>query len=561
MMKTKQILSFVAVVVVAAFASASARAQITNTTQARRGRSGEAERGVYKARIVPHWFAGDNKFWYRNDLRGEAREFILVDAERGTRQPAFDHDKLAAALSKPAQHEYKGDHLPFSNIEFSEDAKAVKFEAADRHWECDLNSYQCKETASSAGKSTSSLVQPDHSLAMTQSVASYLLSPIAEEDDNTSNADADDEDRGRRSRKSPDGKWTALVRGGNVFLRSQDGVERQLSQDGTTNRAYGLIEWSPESDVVVAWRIEPGDRKEVFNIETSPSGGGRAILHRRPYAQAGDRFTHYELNLFDVATGKQSKPSVDPYEHEWEPPRPHWLSDKRHFAYEQVDRGHQRLRVIGVDAHTGEFLNLVDETTKTFIWTAHNEMLSMSYINWLDKSDEMIYVSERDGWRHLYLIDKPGSIKQITKGTWVVRGIDRIDEDSRQVWFHAGGMNAGQDPYFVHYYRINFDGTGLTALTEGDGNHTVQYSGGRKFLIDTYSRVDMPPVHNLRKTSDGSLVCELEKADISELKESSWQPPEVFVAKGRDGESDIWGIICRPKNLDTSKKYHVLENI
>jgi dipeptidyl aminopeptidase/acylaminoacyl peptidase len=205
----------------------------------------------------------------------------------------------------------------------------------------------------------------------------------------------------------------------------------------------------------------------------------------------------------------------------------------------------------------------VDEKSETFIWTAHNELLNMTYVNWEDKSDEMIYVSERDGWRHLYLIDtKDGSIKrQITKGPWVVRGIDRIEEEARQVWFHAGGMDAGQDPYFVQYYRIHFDGTGLTALTEGDGQHTVQYSGDRKYLIDTYSRVDMPPVHNLRKTSDGSLVCELEKADISELKESGWQSPEVFVAKARDGETDVWGIICRPKNFDPNKKYPVLENI
>jgi dipeptidyl aminopeptidase/acylaminoacyl peptidase len=563
MMKTRQILPVVATIVIAALASASALAQTNNTGQARRGRSGEPERGVYKARVVPHWFAGDAKFWYRNDLPGEAREFILVDAERGTRQPAFDHDRLAAALSLAAHHEYKGDHLPISNLQFSEGARTVKFEAADKNWECNLDAYKCTETAGSGGAKTSSLVDPDASVAMTTPPAGYLLSPAAEDGANTSNDDADDEPRGRHSRKSPDGKWTASVRSGNVFVRSQDGTERQLSQDGTTNHSYGLIEWSPESDAVVVWRIEPGDRKEVFNIESSPSGGGRAILHRRPYAQAGDKFTHYELNLFDVATGKQAKPEVDSYEHEWEPPRLHWLPDKRRFAYEQVDRGHQRLRVIAVDAHSGEVRNLVDEKSATFIWTAHNEMLNINYVNWLDKSDEMIYVSERDGWRHLYLIDtKDGSIKnQITKGPWVVRGIDRIDEDARQVWFRAGGMNDGQDPYFIEYYRINFDGTRLTALTEGDGNHTVQYSGNRKYLIDTYSRVDMPPVHNLRRTSDGSLVCELEKADISELKETGWQAPEVFVAKGRDGKTDIWGIICRPKNLDPGGKYPVLEEI
>jgi len=139
------------------------------------------------------------------------------------------------------------------------------------------------------------------------------------------------------------------------------------------------------------------------------------------------------------------------------------------FYYSQEDRGHQRFRVIEVDCQTGATRNIVDEKTRTFIWTAHTEMLGLNLVNGLTNSDEMIYVSERDGWRHLYLVSaKEGGIKnQITKGPWVVRGIDRIDEDARQVWFRAGGMNAGQDPYFIHYYRVNFDGTGLTALTEG----------------------------------------------------------------------------------------------
>ncbi len=287
MMKTKRILLLLSAVFVAASALSSAHAQTNTTTQARRGRGGAPERGVYKARLVPHWFASDTKFWYRNDLRGGASEFILVDADKGIRQPAFDQDKLAAALSKASQHEYKADHLPISDLEFSDDAKKVKFEAADKTWECDLDAYECKETVASTGAKTSSLVDPSDPVAIATPAPPYLLSPTADEDDNPSSDEADDDGPGWRSRKSPDGKWTALVRDGNLFLRAQDKSERQLSKDGTTNHAYGLIEWSPESDTVVAWRIDPGDQKEVFNIESSPKGGGRAILHRRPYAQAG----------------------------------------------------------------------------------------------------------------------------------------------------------------------------------------------------------------------------------------------------------------------------------
>jgi len=219
--------------------------------------------------------------------------------------------------------------------------------------------------------------------------------------------------------------------------------------------------------------------------------------------------------------------------------------------------------LIQVDVRTGDVRNLLEEKSETFIWTAHTENLRLERVNWLDKTDEIIYASERDGWRHLYLIDAAkGEISnQITRGEWVVRGIDLIDEDARQIWFHAGGKNTDQDPYFLHYYRVNFDGSGLVALTEGNGNHTIQYSPDRRYLIDTYSRVDAPPVHELRRVSDGTLVCPLEEADISELTAKGWAPPEVFVAKGRDGKTDIWGILCRPGNLDPSKKYPVLEQI
>src|SRR5207249_7502261 len=145
--------------------------------------------------------------------------------------------------------------------------------------------------------------------------------------------------------------------------------------------------------------------------------------------------------------------------------------------------------------------------SETFIWTAHAENLALNLINWLDKSDEIIFVSERDGWRHMYLIDvRTGAIKNpITSGRYVLRGIERIDDENRQIYFRACGKNPDQDPYFIQYFRVNFDGTGLVQLTEGNGSHTVQYSPDRKYLIDSYSRVDMPPVHELRRTSDGAL--------------------------------------------------------
>jgi dipeptidyl aminopeptidase/acylaminoacyl peptidase len=498
--------------------------------------AGRASGKVYEAQITPHWFKNDTRFWYRNDLPGGAREFILVDAERGIRQAAFDHQKLADALSKAAGAVFQAQRLPFDNIDFIDDGKAIRFQVGDTTWKCDLTSYTCQTETTKPDISHPKSTPPQ----------------------------AKGRPAGQRepSPRSPDGKWTAFVKDGNVWVRSSDdGKEKALSQDGKPGLAYGLLQWAPDTKTLVAFRIEPAETKDVYLIESSPKGGGRAKLRTRPYALPGDKFTAYELNLFDVEATKPIKPDVERIDFGF--PRLHWNRDGRRFTYEKVDRGHQRFRVIEVDTHTGKSRNLIDETSKTFIWTAHTEMLRLQMVNYLDASDEIIYVSERDGWRHLYLIDaKEGKVKnQITKGEYVVRGIDRIDAENRQIWFQASGTDPSQDPYFIHHYRVNFDGSGLVPLTQGDGNHTIQFSPDRKHIIDTCSRLDRAPVHELRRVSDGQLLCKLEEADISELKESGWEPPEVFVAKGRDGQTDIWGIICRPRHMDPAKKYPVIEHI
>ncbi|HET6573112.1 MAG TPA: DUF885 family protein [Fimbriiglobus sp.] len=531
------------------------RADDPNPPYQRPGRGGPDARRVYKARIAPHWFAEGTRFWYRNDLKAGTHEFVLVDAEKGTKATAFDHAKLAAALSKASGKEYAADRLPFDEIAFRDGGKSVRFDAADATWTCDLGTYECTRVSqkSEVRNQKSEKIMPD------EPAVDEPASPWVTE------VEAAQQPRRRqppdRSPRSPDGRWTALVKDENVCLRDADGKETALTRDGTAECGYGMLSWSPDSKALVAWRITPGDNKEVYLVESSPRGGGRAKLHTRPYPLPGDKLTSFDLCLLDVSTGKKIGCEADKVA--LGTPRVRWGKDGRHFTYQQVDRGHQRFRLVEVDARTGTSRNLIDEKSETFIWTAHTESVGVPMVTWLEESDEIVYASERDGWRHLYRIDtKTGEVKnKITKGEYVVRGIDRIDEGRRQIWFRAGGMNADQDPYFIHYYRVNFDGTGLVALTEGNGTHTAQFSPDRKYLIDTYSRVDLPPVHELRRTSDGKLVCKLEEADISDLKATGWEPPEVFVAKGRDGKTDIWGIICRPRDFDPAKKYPVIEQI
>jgi dipeptidyl aminopeptidase/acylaminoacyl peptidase len=208
---------------------------------------------------------------------------------------------------------------------------------------------------------------------------------------------------------------------------------------------------------------------------------------------------------------------------------------------------------------------VISEEPKTFFYynqASSNRGSGKKFRHDVGDGKEVVWMSERDGWNHLYLFDgASGALKnQITKGEWAVRGVEKVDEEKRQIWFSATCTRPGQDPYFLHYYRINFDGSGLTPLTQADADHEVKFSADMKYYVDVYSRVDQPPVSELRR-ADGTLVAELERADISELKKAGWKPPEVFVAKGRDGQTDIWGVIFRPSGFDTKRKYPVIENI
>ena len=502
--------------------------------RARRGGGTSAE--VYKTQIVAHWFDNNQRFWYRNALADGAGEFILVDVGNGRRSPAFDQTKLAAALAKAIGKEVRATHLPFDTIDFVNDAGAIRFKVDGKTWQCDLTSYACSAQVDFEPQAI---------------IEAFTLAALVQE---------------RRPRRgpnenSPDGNWTTFFKEHNLYVRDRTGKETALTSDGRAELTYSLPNWSPDSRSLVAFRIDPGERKDVYLIESSPRDAGRARLKTQPYELPGDKFTSYEMHLFDPTGAREIKCTVDKIDFGF--PTLRWQKDGHRFTYEKMDRGHQRFRLIEVDAMTGMSRNLIDEKTTTFIWSAHAESVGIPRITWLEKTDEIVYASEKDGWRHLYLVDaREGKIKNaITQGDYVVRGIDRIDEARREIWFHASGRNAGEDPYFIHYYRVRFDGTGLVALTEGNGSHSIAYSPDRKFLIDTWSRIDMAPVHELRRVEDGKLVCPLEKADSKAIEAKGWKPPEVFVAKGRDGKTDIWGIIVRPRVFDPAKTYPVIEAI
>ncbi len=379
--------------------------------------------------------------------------------------------------------------------------------------------------------------------------------------------DKPERDKGRNpATSSPDGSWLAFIKDHNLFLRSaeQSDLESessavQLSHDGTAEDPYqGRIRWSPDSRKLLAIQKSVGQKREVFMIESSPKDQLQPKLHTMVYDKPGDNLPIAKPRLFDVALHKQIDVKTELFPNAWSISDLRWNSDSSNFTFLYNQRGHQVLRIVRVDAESGEVTAVVDEVSKTFV-----DYAGKRFSRYLGDTEELIWMSERDGWNHLYLYDfRTGNVKnQITNGEWVVRGVERVDEEARRVYFRACGVFPEQDPYYIHYGFVDFDGSNLTWLTKGDGTHEIEYTPDNKHFIDRYSRVDQPPITELRRSKDGALVCELERGDWSQLLETDWQAPERFVAKGRDGETDIYGVIYRPTNFDVTKKYPVIEKI
>jgi dipeptidyl aminopeptidase/acylaminoacyl peptidase len=453
---------------------------------------------VTSAKVEAHWTSDGGRFWYSRTEANGKKEFVLVDATKGTREVVTE-DKLPKDAKPTPPPKKKGRDRE------EDEASEIDEEGTDG-----------------------------------DALFIRALQPPFRRGD------------------SPDGKSVAFVKDNNVWLRdAKTKEETQLSKDGTADDSYGRIYWSPDSKKLIAIKTKAGGDRKVTLVESSPRTQLQPITSTYNYLKPGDPIPLPKPRLFDVENKKEIAVSDELFPNPWAVSYTHWSKDGKHFYFTYNQRGHTVMRLLDIDAETGKVTAVVNEECQTFF-----DYANKLYVNYLDDTNEAIWMSERDGWNHLYLVDlKTGKAAHITKGEWVVRGVDRVDEEKREVSFRALGIHDGQDPYHVHFCRIKFDGTGLVKLTEADGTHTVEYSPDRRFLIATYSRVDQPPVTELRRASDGKKVCELEKANASALLKTGWQYPERFVAKGRDGKMDIHGYIVRPSNFDPEKKYRVIEHI
>lgn len=582
---------------------------------------------------TPTWIGGTDHFWYARSVQG-GTEFVLVDATTGTKKPAFDQEKLAAAINKTSGGDYTALKLPFAmlggrggagagrgaaantGLEFLNHETEIQFGANGFMYKCTLADYVCtKGSPISAlggglrGGAPEAVEDPAPYVSEENGGdpidgLDYQPAPQAGagrggfgngQQGCANSAQNQSEQGGRGGRggrgaaateqetphcRSFDGKWDALIENFNVFLRAVGSHDPAipLSFDGSEGNYYTLrsVAWSPDSKKLVAYHTRPGFDRQIYYVQSSPSdqvqpkhfttstlpNAAIAGSYRKP----GDTVDVAYPALFDVATKNEIEIDHALFPNPYNITAPVWWKDGRAFTFEYNQRGHQIYRVIEVDAQTGKTRPLIEEQSKAFIY--YNNLgpglsAGRKYRHDLEDGKEIIWASERDGWEHLYLYDGvTGKVKnEITKGDWLVRNVDYVDDAKRQIYFEAGGLIPGQDPYFTQYCRINFNGTGLTKLTDADGTHTVTFSPDRRYYIDLWQRVDLPPQAQLRSTEDQKVIADLDKGDASGLLAAGIKFPEVFVAKGRDGKTDIWGVIIKPTNFDPSKKYPVIENI
>ena len=513
---------------------------------------------VFKTELRPNWFNDGKQFWYRNDLAGGTREFVLVDVAKGERKPAFDHGALAKLLGELLKRKISPEKLPVERLQFKDDGR-LSVLGNKQGWEWKSGDASIRALASDEQNDGAANRQP-------RSRSRRLIERMPPS----------------RRIKSPDEKWEAFIRNHNLWVRKRDDQsERQLTTNGSSAQTFhydvtaerGIsmgydrrpepdsvpdVFWSPDSKKLIALRTRTVPERLVYYVEASPKGSVQPKLQSYPYFKAGDKIPTQTPHLFDIESGREIPVGDELIQNPWRLSEFRWEKDSSRFTFLYNQRGHQVLRLLALASDTGKLTPLVEERSKTFVDYAYKKYLWFSA-----DGGELIWMSERDGWNHLYLYEaKKGTVKhQITKGTWMVRRVEGIDSTKREIMFSAMGVHPGQDPYHEHLCRVSFDGSGFKILTEADGNHAWKLSTDRKHFVDTWSRVDQPPVHELRRTSDGTLVCKLDEADVGEWRKAGFRMPERFVAKGRDGKTDIYGIIQLPRKFDPGKKYPVIENI
>ena len=483
------------------------------------------------------WLA-DGRFWYRAGT-ADGFTFQLVDPKKKTRAPAFDHAALAAALARATGRPAQATRLPIGSFALSADGTTLTTSTGKDRWRCDRAATACAADGQRPAPPPNASLSPDSSTAVF--IRDYNL-------------------------------WAVTL---------SSGVETQLTTDGIKDFGYAtnnagwvhgdnpVVTWSPDSRRIATFQHDGRGVRDMVLAGTNP---GAPTLEQWKYPLPGDSVVFMiERVIIDLSGDAPRVVRLRmPRDVHRSTVSDHiacggelcdaqWSADGTRLAFISSSRDHKDAWLRVADAATGEVREVLHEHSATQVGDA-----SMPEDLWkvLPATNEVIWWSERDNWTQLYLYDlQRGALKlRITSGEGNVTRLVRVDEKARQIWFMMNGHEPGRDPYFQHFYRVGFDGKGLTLLTPDVGNHSVSLSPDGAYFTDTWSTPDTPPVTVLRDAA-GKVVLPLEKADISRLLATGWRPPVPVTVKGRDGTTDIYGLMYLPSALDSTRRYPIVNNI
>jgi dipeptidyl aminopeptidase/acylaminoacyl peptidase len=495
---------------------------------------------VLGGKITPRWDPDGTRFWYTVDTE-YGKCFVVADPAAGTRDQAFDHDRLAKALEAASGRQVDAAALPFFAIAVT--AGAVEFDAFGGQWRCALDTYACQRTGDT--------VQ-----------ANPLEIP------------------------SPDGRYGLDRVEHNLRVRLPDGAgERMLTSDGSADLDYGAnpdylmysslfdkiglphlppaVAWSPDSTRVLTHRTDQRGVRLTHLERVAPADGSAPGLLTQRCAFPGDeRMPLAELVVIDIETGEVVRakaeplpmPMMSPIFQRWA----WWADDSSAVYYLSWSPDYRTLRLHRLDPVTGEVRTVLTETGATRVEPAQSQM-QPPIVRVLPERGEVLWYSQRDGWGHLYRygLDDGGMRTQVTSGEWGVQEILHVDEQQQVVYFVAAGLVAA-DPYRRSVCRIGLDGTGFARIIDDELDHVVTVAPGAAHFVDSASTTDSPPVITARSW-DGRVLVELERADITGLRETGWTPPERFRAASADGETEVWGLLYKPHGFDLAGSYPVID--
>ncbi len=473
--------------------------------------------------VEPHWLADGSSFWFATGAP-ESTVIYRVDPEADVVDPLFDIPRVRAVVRQELGHELSGHGLPFEQFRFVEEGeRVVEFTVEDR--------------------GSSALFRLDlETYSVTQRAEPQLR-------------DDSGEQRERKPEESPNGGWLVAKEGHNLWLRSQeDDREIQVTEDGEEYVRWQVESWSPNSSYLILARTDSRlwqQRPQVTWLQSKLDVRWR----RRP--KAGTSYSP-QFYVFDV-----EKTELTPIEALVGPSqqlkRFGWTAGGTEFFYGRVSDWYQRLELLALDPRTRSVRVVITETSNTFLSApiAHQGWQTM--LTWLEDGEQFLWSSERDGWRHLYLYRTDGTlVRRLSRGDWPVYqwGEIHVSDDWVYFWGHSDPMR----PYDLHYLRVKLDGTGLTQLTEASGQHQIVPTPSKEFFLDIHSSMSRLPTVELRR-SDGTLVRILSQAELRNAEDLSWSPPEEFVVKATDGNTDLYGVLFKPWNFDPAKRYPVVESI